>query len=115
MDSNIQYKLYNEWVESNSKISMAEFCYNKGREDERMDWECAAGDSLMKYAGDIYVALPNIVKQIRKDAIDEYSNNLFSVIEQCTVNCKFDFSIDDLHNLEVVIKGLAEEMKGDLK
>lgn len=47
----------------------------------------------------------------RNDAIDEYSNKLFSVIEQCTVNCKFDFNIDDLHNLEVVIKGLAEEMK----
>lgn len=50
-------------------------------------------------------------EQGRADAIDEYSNQLWQVIEKCTVNCKLDFNIDDLHNLEVIIKGLAEELK----
>lgn len=50
-------------------------------------------------------------KQGYVDGIDKYSNELWKVIEKATVNCKFDFSIDDLHNLEIVIKGLAEEMK----
>lgn len=49
--------------------------YDKGREDERKDWKCAAGELIMKYAGDIYGALPEAVKEIyqqgRMDAIDE--------------------------------------------
>lgn len=52
-----------------------------------------------------------IYQQGRADAIDEYSNELFKVIERCTVNCKLDLTVDDLHNLEVIIRGLAEEMK----
>ena len=49
--------------------------YEKGREDERKDWKCAAGEMVVKYAGDIYEALPEAVKEIyeqgRKDGIAE--------------------------------------------
>lgn len=47
----------------------------------------------------------------RVEGIDEYSNELFKVIEKATVNCKLDFTIYELRQLEVIIKGLAEEMK----
>lgn len=50
-------------------------------------------------------------KQIRADAIDEYSDKLFKVIEMSTINCKLDMTIEDLRNIEIIIKGLAEEMK----
>ena len=46
--------------------------YEQGRLDERADWECAAGELIVKYADDVYEALPEIVKQIRANAIDEY-------------------------------------------
>lgn len=46
--------------------------YEQGRLDERADWECAAGELIVKYADDVYEALPEVVKQIRANAIDEY-------------------------------------------
>lgn len=53
-------------------------------------------------------------QQGRVDAIDEYSSKLWQVIEKSTVNCKLDFTVDDLHNLEIIIKGLAEELKEEI-
>lgn len=45
--------------------------YDKGRADEREEWKLSVSELLIKYSGDIYEALPDIVKQIRSDAIDE--------------------------------------------
>lgn len=53
-----------------------------------------------------------VYQQGRTDAIEEYSSKLWQVIEKATVNCKLDFTIDDIHNLEIIIKGLAKQMKG---
>lgn len=50
-------------------------------------------------------------RQTRSEAIDEYSSKLFEAIERATVSCRFNFDLDDLHGLEILIKGLAEEMK----
>lgn len=61
-------------------------------------------NSVQKLIVDVY-------QQGKEDAIDEYSSKLWQVIENCTVDCRFDFNLEDLHNLEIVIKGLAEELK----
>lgn len=50
-------------------------------------------------------------RRIRQNAIDEYSNKLWIAIESATVNCKLDFTIEDLRNIEIFIKGLAEDLK----
>lgn len=65
-----------------------------------------------KECSDIKAYGDAIKAEVRAEAIDEYSNELFTAIERCTVNCKLNLSIHDLHNLEIIIKGLAEQMKG---
>lgn len=50
-------------------------------------------------------------QQGRADAIDEYSDKLFKAIEMATINCKLDITIEDLRNIEIIIKGLAEQLK----
>ena len=45
--------------------------YDLGRADEREEWETAAGEMIMKYAGDIYKALPNVVKEIQTKAYQQ--------------------------------------------
>lgn len=54
-------------------------------------------------------------QQGKMAGINLYSDKLFKVIEMATINCKFDFTIEDLRNLEIVIKGLAEEMTDQLQ
>lgn len=77
--------------------------YEKGRADEREEWKTATSELLIKYAGDIYEALPDIVKQIKADAIDEF-------IKTIRPRMKWDNDIYTLaieHCIEV-----AEQLRG---
>lgn len=72
-------------------------------------------DIYIEEGKQVIESLREIYDKGRADAIDKYSNKLWQVIEKATVNCKLDFTIDDLHNIEIIIKGLAEEFKEQIE
>lgn len=74
-------------------------------------YEKGRSDKYQEIISEYMLLTEKQISDIRTDAIEEYSSKLWQVVEKATVNCKLDFTVDDLHNLEIIIKGLAEEMK----
>lgn len=78
--------------------------YEQGRADERKEWELSAGELLVKYAGDINEALPNMVEKIQTKA---YEQGKAEAVEYLVVNgyIKYGFKTEYLLNQMEKIKG----------
>lgn len=65
--SDLDTKIYS----INQANIIEEVAYNKGRQDERKEWERATGEMIIKYSEDIYTDFPEVIKQIRNNTLDE--------------------------------------------
>lgn len=84
MDFDFQYELYNEWVESKEKITLAEFCYKKGRNDAIYEFKeklldlCSGGEECIDCIGGTctkcmdnsvdYSSIVDLAEQMKEDS-----------------------------------------------
>lgn len=59
--------------------------YQQGRADERKEWEISASELLIKYSGDIYEALPDIVEEIQTKAYQQGRTDAFEEVKKIAI------------------------------
>lgn len=109
--SNNPYGIISGAINSNKE-------YNKYLERCAEEYERSADNEMFVYKEerdditevDLF-EMDSVIKSAKAEAYDEFSDKLFKMIEHKTVNCFYDFTIEDLHNLKNEIKGCAEYLK----
>lgn len=59
--------------------------YENGRADEQLEWKTATSELLVKYSGDIYKGLPDIIEEIQKKSYDRGRTDAFEEIKKIAI------------------------------